>query len=67
MNTKLISIMWSVSLIIIGIATLILAGANIIAIELPDIAVRVLGILDLICVPVLVFTSIKRLGQIKAK
>lgn len=65
MNTKLISIMWSVSMIIIGIATLILAGANIIAIELPDTAVRVLGVLDLISLPVLVFTTIKKVNSKK--
>ena len=67
MDTKLINIMWSASLMVIGVATFILAGANIISIELPVIAVRVLGILDLICGPVLVFTLIKRLGQNKAK
>ncbi|MGN1340286.1 MAG: hypothetical protein ACI4WS_08335 [Oscillospiraceae bacterium] len=58
MNSKIINIMWSISLIIIGIATIILAGANIIvAIELPDIAVRVLGMIDLVSLPVLVFST----------
>ena len=52
--------MWSVSLIIIGIATIILAGANIIGIELPDIAARILGVLDLVSLPVLAFSTVKK-------
>ena len=60
MNSKIINIMWSISLIIIGIATIILAGANIVAIDLPDIAVRVLGGIDLVSLPVLVFSTVKK-------
>lgn len=61
MNSKIINIMWSISLIIIGIATIILAGANIIvAIELPDFAVRVLGVIDLVSLPALVFSTVKK-------
>lgn len=60
MNSKIINIMWSISLIIIGIATIILVGADIIAIELPDIAVRVLGVIDLVSLPVLAFSTVKK-------
>lgn len=67
MDTKVINVMWSASLMVIGVATFILAGANIISIEMPDIAVRVLGTLDLISLPVLVFASVKRIEQNKAK
>ncbi len=56
----MINIMWSISLILIGIATIILAGANIAAIDLPDIIVRVLGVLDLLSLPVLVFSTVKK-------
>lgn len=52
--------MWSISLITIGIATIILAAANIVAIELPDIAVRVLGVIDLVSLPVLLFSTVKK-------
>jgi len=44
----------------IGIAAFILAGANIVGIELPDIAVRILGIVDLISIPVLVYSTVKK-------
>lgn len=52
--------LWSISLLSIGIATLILAGANIVGIELPDIAVRILGIVDLISIPFLVYSTVKK-------
>ncbi len=52
--------MWSVSLIIIGIATIILAGAGILGIELSDIAARILGVLDLVSLPVLAFSTVKK-------
>lgn len=60
MDSKKINIMWSVSLIIIGVATIILAGANIIGIELSDIAARILGVLDLVSLPVLAFSTVKK-------
>ena len=60
MNSKKINIMWSVSLIIIGVATIILAGVNIIGIELSDIAARILGVLDLVSLPVLAFSTVKK-------
>lgn len=51
---------WGISLIMIGAATVILASSNIIGIELPDIAVRITGIIDLIALPVLAYTSVKK-------
>lgn len=54
-------LMWGISLMIIGAATVILAGSNIIGIELPDIAVRITGIADLIALPVLTYTTVKRI------
>lgn len=56
-------LMWSLSLLIIGIATVILAGSNVIGIELPDVAVRIIGIVDLIALPVLAYATIKKLKK----
>ena len=53
-------LMWSISLIAIGIATIILASANIVGIDLPDMLVRLLGIVDLVALPILVYSTIKR-------
>ncbi|MGN0350140.1 MAG: hypothetical protein ACI4ES_00690 [Roseburia sp.] len=65
MNSEIINKMWSISLMVISIATIILAGANIVAIELPDILVRVLGGIDLIFLPVLVFSTVKKFNSKK--
>ncbi len=53
-------LMWSLSLLIIGVATVILAGSNVIGIELPDVAVRIIGIVDLIALPVLAYATVKK-------
>ena len=53
-------LMRSISLIAIGIATIILACANIVGIDLPDMLVRLLGIVDLVALPILVYSTIKR-------
>ncbi|MDE7290069.1 MAG: hypothetical protein K2N71_11310 [Oscillospiraceae bacterium] len=62
-------LMWCFSLLIIVAlaATIILAGSNIIGIELPDIAVRIIGIIDLIALPVMVYTTVKKIIKDKAE
>ncbi|MBQ8568416.1 MAG: hypothetical protein IJ446_04280 [Oscillospiraceae bacterium] len=60
MSGKLINIMWSTSLMIIGISTLILAGSGIIGIVLPDILRVILGICELVSLPVLAFSTVKK-------
>ena len=59
------NLLWSLSLLVIGIATVILAGSNIIGIELPDIAVRIIGVIDLISLPVLAYTTVKKIKKNK--
>ncbi len=53
-------LIWGISLIIIGIATIILAGSNIIGIELPVVMTRILGIADLIALPFLIYSTVKK-------
>ena len=53
-------LVWGVSLMVIGFATLILAGSNIVGIKLPDVAVRILGIVDLIALPLLAYSTVKK-------
>jgi len=59
------NLLWSLSLLVIGIATVILAGSNIIGIELSDIAVRIIGVIDLIALPVLAYTTVKKIKKNK--
>ncbi len=63
MNYENVNVFWSLSLLIISVCTIILAGSNIIGIELNNVLTRVLGILDLVCLPVLVFTTIKKIKK----
>ena len=60
MNSKIINTMWSIRLMVIGIATLFLIGANIFTMRLPDMIVRTLGIIDLVSLAVLVFSTVKK-------
>jgi len=55
MESKRIHRLWAISLLVIGIVTIIGAGCNVMGIQLPDIAVRILGVIDLIALPVLAF------------
>lgn len=60
MSGKALNLVWCLSLIAIGVATLILAVSNIIGAELPDILTRILGIADLIALPFLIFSTVKK-------
>ena len=56
-------LIWSISLMLIGIATFILAGANVVGMELPDVAVRILGIVDLIALLFLAYSTVKKVKK----
>ena len=60
MDTRIINTMWSMSLLFIGIATMIPAIAHVAAAELPDLLERALGVIDLLSLPVLVFSTVKK-------
>ena len=53
-------LLWSISLLVIGLATIILTGLNIIGIDVPDIVVRIMGVIDLLALPVLAYTTVKK-------
>ncbi len=63
MTLKRINIVWAISLLVIGIATVVLAGARVLELGLPDMIVRVLGILELVAIPFLVYTSVRILKK----
>ena len=56
-------LLWSISLLVIGLATIILTGLNIIGIDVPDIVVRIIGVIDLLALPVLVYTTVKKIKK----
>ena len=53
-------LLWSISLLVIGLATISLTGLNIIGIDVPDIVVRIIGVIDLLALPVLAYTTVKK-------
>lgn len=63
MNPKTNNILWGVSLMVIGAATLLLIGSRMAGVELPDLAVRVLGVIELAALPVLAYTTVRKLKR----
>lgn len=66
MDNKINKKMWGISLFIIGIATFINAFSSLLGIELPDILVRLMGIITIVALPLLVYSSIKILKNGKS-
>lgn len=60
MSERTLNILWSIALMLIGAATIILSVINIFELSMPDVFVRICGVVDLISLPVLVFTTIKK-------
>lgn len=59
MKKSKVLIVWSISLMVIAGLTLVTSITHIIGISLSDTAVRIIGILDLIALPVLAFTTVR--------
>lgn len=61
MSRKSVDRIWVISLLLIGMSTVVLAGANVVGIVLGDVVTRILGIIDLVALPVLLFTTVRKL------
>lgn len=57
--------LWSISLLVISIATLINAVAGIMGYVLPDMLVRGLGIATLIALPLFIYATVKKMKKEK--
>ena len=51
--------LWGISLLIISCVSLAISISNLVSVELPDMLKRILGIIILLALPVLVYTSVK--------
>lgn len=67
MKTRKIDVVWSVSLIVLGLAVLMQFGLRIAGVALPDAAVRWFGAVYLLALPVLSFTTVRKLYGKAAK
>ncbi len=61
MERKRNNALWIVSLVILGGASLLLLGTQLAGAPLPDLAVRLLGLVDLAALAVLGYTSVRKL------
>lgn len=61
MESKRIDRVWAMSLIAVGIATVILAVAGLFRARLPDIVVRGIGLADLAALFTLAFSTAKKI------
>lgn len=58
---KIINLFWLFSLVLIVICTIIPIGADFLSMELPEFIIRGIGIIDLAALPVLAYTTVKKL------
>ena len=58
---KTVNNFWAFSLICIGICTMILAGGNLLSINLPDFLTRIVGLIDLAALPIAGYTTVKKM------
>lgn len=59
MKKNRLLLVWSISLMVIGVCTLVLSIANIMGASIPDALVRTLGIFELIACPILMFATVR--------
>ncbi len=58
-------IVWSISLMVIAVCTLVLSIANIMGASIPDVLIRVLGIIDGIACPILIIATVRMYNKEK--
>ena len=60
MSDKTIGLIWSISLMLIGLTTMIISIANVFGDGLPDAPTRVIGIMQLILLPALAGSTVAK-------
>lgn len=63
MKQRKVTKLWGISLLVISICSLILSISSMIGVELPDALKITIGILDLIAVPILVYSTVKKFRE----
>jgi len=60
MSKKTVEVLWRISLAVVCVILLALFAASFLGIELPMLAVRILGAIDLLAIPVLAWTTYRK-------
>lgn len=58
-------IVWSISLMVIAVCTLVLSIANIMGASIPDVLIRILGTIDAISCPILIIATVRMYNKEK--
>ena len=59
MKKSKVLIVWSVSLMVIAVCTLVLSISNIMGASIPDVLIRILGTIDGITCPILIVATVR--------
>lgn len=62
---KTTNLLWSFSLVVLGICTIVLAGANLLRIEQSDFITRGVGLIDLAALSIFAYATVKKLKDKK--
>ena len=57
---KLLTLLWSLSLMAVGLCSLVLSLSSLFSFPLPDLITRAIGIVNLVSLPLLVYSSVKK-------
>ena len=57
---KLLTLLWSFSLMAVGLCSLALSLSKLLSFPLPDLITRVIGIVNLVSLPLLVYSSVQK-------
>lgn len=60
-TSKTTQVLWVISLIVLGISGVFFGVAGITGWVMPDVVIRIIGVVDILALTVLVFTTVKRL------
>lgn len=67
MKEKIMTIVMSVSMALIGVSTIINTGANLLGLPLPDLVIRLLGVVQLLSLGTLAWSTVKKVRTQGAK
>ena len=65
MKKSKLDLVWATCLIIIGLGSLIVSINNVFNMDFPNTMIKPIGIVDLITLPVLAFTTVKKIQRNK--
>ena len=65
MSKENLHLTWIISLIVTAVATFLLAGSELFEFDLSDTFQRIVGVLDLIAVPVLAWSTVQKTRAVK--